>query len=58
MSKQHDLKYIKGFSKINIASICEELKVDKANLLAGRTSEKTTEAVKLKIQEKLKELDN
>lgn len=57
MSKEQDLRYIKGFSKINVASICNELHIDKSNLWAGRASAKNVEAVKEKIEEKLKELE-
>lgn len=55
--KNADLKFIKDFSKINVASICDELHIDKSNLWAGRASAKNIEAVKNKIQEKLKELE-
>lgn len=55
--KNVDLKYIKDFSKINISGICEELGIDRGNVLNGRASAKNIEAVKNKIQEKLKELD-
>lgn len=58
MDKEQDLKFIKNFSKINIASICDELHVDKSNLWAGRASAKNTEAVKNKIIEKMEELTN
>ena len=57
MSKDEDLKFIKGFSKISISGVCKELKVDRMNVLHGKTSAKNIEAVKNKIQEKLKELD-
>lgn len=57
MSKESDLKFIKGFSKISIKGICEELNVDRANVLRGLASGKNIEAVKEKIKEKLEELE-
>lgn len=58
MGKEEDLKYIKGFAKINVASICKELHIDKSNLWRGRSSVKNIEKVKKTIEEKLKELDD
>ena len=58
MSKEQDLKWIKGFSKINIADICKQLGVDKSNLWSGKASVKNTEKVKQTIEEKLKNLDD
>lgn len=57
MSKDEDLKFIKNFSKISIKGVCEELKVDRMNVLHGRASAKNIEAVRNKIEEKLKELE-
>lgn len=51
-----DLKWIKAFSKITIASACKDLKIDKSNLWAGRTSDDTTAKVKEEIQKRLREL--
>lgn len=56
MSKENDLKYIKGFSKISVASICDELHIDKSNVWTGKASSKNIEAVRNKIEEKLEEL--
>lgn len=58
MSKENDLKYIKEFSKITVAGVCEELHIDKSNLWAGRASQKSTEAVRKTIKHKLDELEN
>lgn len=57
LSKDENLKYIKGFSKISVKGICEELNIDRANVLRGKASSKNIEAVKEKIEEKLKELE-
>lgn len=58
MSKEKDLKYIKGFSQISISGICKELKIDRGNILNGKSSEKNIKLVREKLQEKIKELDN
>lgn len=56
LAKEQDLKYIKEFSKINVSSICEELKINKSNLWSGRASAKNIETVKNKIKEQLEKL--
>ena len=53
-----DLIWIKRFSKLSIKSICEELNVNRANLLNGRASAKNTYKVRKTIEERLKNLDN
>lgn len=57
MGKEQDLKFIKGFMKISLSEVCRELKVDRDNVKNGRASAKNIEAVKNKIQEKIKELE-
>lgn len=57
MGKEQDLQYIKGFSKISVKNVCEELGVDRVNVITGRASAKNIEAVKNKIKEKLEELE-
>lgn len=56
MSRETDLDFIKEFSKINISTICKELKVDRANLLNGRASEEKTKLVKEEILKRLESL--
>lgn len=56
MSKENDLKYIKDFSKITITGVCKELNVNRSNVLNGRASSEAVEAVRKRIEEKLKEL--
>jgi len=51
-----DLGFIKAFSKINISGICEELGIDRANLLKGNTSATNYKKVRDAIQEKLQKL--
>lgn len=56
MSKEKNLKFIKDFSKISVASICEELNVNKSNLWAGKASVKNTENVRKTIEKRVSEL--
>lgn len=56
MSKEKDLKFIKDFAKISVAGICKELGIKKNNVWAGKASEKTTEKVKVTIEERIKKL--
>lgn len=52
----NDLEFIKKFSKITITSICKDLKINRSNLLNGRTSKENTLKVKKEIIKRLKEL--
>jgi hypothetical protein len=56
MDKENDLKFIKDFSKITIAGICKDLKIDKANLWAGKATAQNIKKVKLEIQRRYKDL--
>ena len=56
MSKDQDLKYIKGFSKISISGVCKELGINRMNVLNGNASAKNIKDVKNRIEEKIKEL--
>ena len=51
-----ELKWIKAFSKITIANVCKDLKIDKSNLWAGRASDTNISKVKNEIQKRLREL--
>lgn len=44
-----DLEFIKSFSKINISKICCELKINRQNLLNGRSSSENVLKVKNQI---------
>ena len=57
MDKQKDLDFIKAFSKITISSICNDLKIDRPNLLRGRCSAENVARVKKEIEKRFKELD-
>lgn len=54
--KEKDLEFIKGFSKINVASICKKLNIDRSNLLKGTASSEKTKAVKDEIIKQIEEL--
>ena len=56
--KTKDWKWIRGFSKISVKKICEELKINRGNLLNGTSTEKNAELVKKAIEERIKELEN
>lgn len=56
MSKERNLKFIKGFAKINISQICKDLKINRSNLLNGRASDQNTELIKNEIQKRVDEL--
>lgn len=58
MKDKKDLNWIKGFSKISVKSICEELKINRGNLLNGKSTDKNAELVKNAIQQRIEELEN
>lgn len=55
--KDLDLNWIKNFSKISVKGVCEELGIDRANILRGKASEEKTAKVKNRIKEKIDELE-
>jgi hypothetical protein len=57
MDKEKDLKYIKDFSKITVAGVCKDLKIDKSNLWSGKANALAVEKVKLEIQRRIKDID-
>lgn len=57
INKEIDLKYIKEFSKINVANICKELGVNKSNLWRGNASPEAIKRVKEEIEKRLNELN-
>lgn len=57
VNRERDLKYIKDFSKIKVAAICKDLKVDKSNLWRGNASGEVVKKVKEELIKRLKELE-
>lgn len=51
-----DLEFIKSFSKINISKICCELKINRQNLLNGRSSSENVLKVKNQIIKEFNQL--
>ena len=57
VNKERDLKYIKDFSKIKVAAICKDLKVDKSNLWRGNASSEVVKRVKEELKKRIDELE-
>lgn len=57
LEKDKDLEYIKNFGKITISKICRDLKIDRGNLLNGRTSKENVLLVKEELKKRLTALD-
>ena len=55
MEREYLLK-IKKLSKIQISKICDELKINRSNLLNGKTTEENEKKVYEKIIEKYEEV--
>lgn len=51
-----DLEFIKNFSKISIKGVCETKKVDRANVINGRTSKENIKKVKKGIESEIAKL--
>lgn len=51
-----DLKYIKKFSKITIQKACDNAKVNKSNLFAGRTTDENVKKVREEIESEIAKL--
>lgn len=51
-----DLEYIKKFSSISISELCKKKKVDRANLLSGRTTKKNTRLIREEIESEVAKL--
>lgn len=54
--KEKYLNFIKQHSKINITQLCKELRINKGNVLNGRSSEQTTKLLYDTLRKRLKEL--
>ena len=44
-----DLEFIKQFSKISISRLCRENKINRSNLLCGRSTKKNSKKIKKAI---------
>lgn len=51
-----DLKYIKKFSKISISGICEKNKINRANLLNNKSTQKNAKIVREEIESEIAKL--
>lgn len=51
-----DLDYIKNFSKISIKDVCEKKKIDRANVINGRTSKENIKKVREGIESEIAKL--
>lgn len=45
-----DLQFIKCFSKINITKVCKKLKIDRSNLLNGKTTKENIKKVRQELE--------
>jgi len=57
VNKERDLKFIKDFSKIKIATICKDLGINKSNVWAGNASEEAIRQVRKELIRRIKELN-
>lgn len=56
VNKERDLKFIKDFQKITLASICRDLKLDKASVYKGSVSADNIKRVRKEIEKRINEL--
>lgn len=51
-----DLEYIKNFSKISVKDVCEKKKVDRSNVINGRTTKENIKKVRKGIENEIAKL--
>ncbi len=51
-----DLNYIKKFSKITLTDVCKKAKVDRCNLVTGRTTKENVKKVREEIESEIAKL--
>lgn len=51
-----DLDYIKQFSKINITKACKKLKINRGNLLNGKTTKENIKKVRQELESEVAKL--
>lgn len=56
IKSDNDLEFIKGFSKISVKDICDKKKVNRSNLLAGRSTKDNSKKVKKGIEAEIYKL--
>lgn len=56
MKNDEDLEYIKKFSKISVQDICKKKKVNRSNLLSGRSTKQNSKKVRKGIESAIAEL--
>jgi len=56
VNKERDLKFIKSFQKITLATICKELNVDKPSIYRGTASADNIKKVRKEIEKRINEL--
>ena len=54
--KNNDYKFIKNFIKISVPKICKENKIDRSNLINGRTTAENYKKVKECIENEIEKL--
>lgn len=45
-----DLEFIKSFSKISITNVCKKLKIDRSNLINGKTTKENIKKVRRELE--------
>lgn len=51
-----DLEYIKKFQKITLKGLCERKKIDRSNLIKGRTTRKNIRIIREEIESEIAKL--
>lgn len=51
-----EYKYIRAFSKISIASICRNLKINRSNIMSGKSKKENYKLVKKEIEKEIAKL--
>ena len=56
INNSEEYNYIRGFSKISIANICRNLKINRSNIMSGKTKKENYKLVKKEIEKEIAKL--
>ena len=56
VNKERDLRFIKEFQKITLATICKDLNITKENIYRGNASAESIKRVRKEIEKRINDL--
>lgn len=56
MGKKESMEFLREISSLTIKELCEEMQIDRANLMSGRVSEEKTILIAETLKNKIKSI--